>query len=197
MEARLTSRRLVSCALTILAVVSATTACGGGANTSAAKDPPLVKYANNFLSFSRPTAWKAYPFRWAGELHFQPMLYVSTQPVLDPCRTKGNTTTCTWPVRRLQRDGVLITWENRGFPGWSLESQPGSSLRVGGRSARRLATRPGPCAAIGGNLTVEVAIARPLAHNWTEATACLRGPDLTLNERRVDALLASTKFLAS
>ena len=193
MEARLTLR----CLLAIAAVVS-TSACGGGGDAAAAKSPPpLVKYSNSFLSFSHPSTWKPYPFQWAGALHFQPLLYVSTQPLQDPCRTKGKATVCTWPLQRLQPGGVLITWENRGFPGFSLQTQPGSALRVGGRSAKRAAMRPGPCAAIGGDLTIEVAVARPLADNWTEVTACLRGPGLAQNERRVDALLASTKFLAS
>jgi hypothetical protein len=196
MEARLTLRRLLSIAAVAAAVVS-TSACGGGGDAAAAKSPPpLVKYSNNFVSFSHPSTWKANPFRWAGSLHFRPLLYVSTQPLQDPCRTKGNATVCAWPVRRLQPGGVLITWENRGFPGFSLQTQRGSALRVGGRSAKRSATRPGPCAAIGGDLTIEVAVARPLADNWTEVTACLRGPGLAQNERRVDALLASTKFLA-
>jgi hypothetical protein len=134
MEARLTPRRLLSIAA-IAAIAAATSACGGGGTAQAAKDPPLAKYANGFFSFSYPAAWTASPFRWGGELHFQPMLYVSTQPVHDPCRTKGDATVCAWPVHRLQPDGVLITWENRGAPAWSLDSQPGSVLQVGGRSA--------------------------------------------------------------
>jgi hypothetical protein len=156
-----------------------------------------VKYTNDFLTFRRPSTWKAYPFRWGGALHVQPMLYVSTQPVQDPCRTSGSATVCTWPVRRLRPGGVLIAWENRGYPGWSLRTQPGESIRIGGRAAKRAAVRPGACAAIGGDLTIEVAIARPLTSNWTEATACVRGPHLAANERRLDALLASTRFLAS
>jgi hypothetical protein len=195
MEARLTPRRLLAIAA-IAGATAVATACGGGGTAQVAKDPPLAKYSNGFLSFSHPAAWQASPFRWTGELHFQPMLYVSTQPVHDPCRTKGDATVCAWPVHRLQPDGVLITWENRGAPAWSLDSQPGSVLQVGGRSAKRLATRPGDCSAIGGDLTIEVAIAQPQPDNWTEATACLRGPDLAENESRVDALLASTQFLS-
>jgi hypothetical protein len=196
MEARLTPRRILSIAA-IGAAVAVTSACGGGGDAqAAAKDPPLVTYSNSFLSFSHPAEWTAYPFRWSGALHFQPMLYVSTQPVQDPCRTEGDTTTCTWPVQHLEAGGVLITWENRGSPGWSLESQPGSAISVGGRSAKRLAVRPGACARIGGDLTVEVAIAQPMADNWTEATACVRGPDLAGSERAVDAMLASTKFIS-
>jgi hypothetical protein len=196
MEARLALRSLLSLAA-IAAAVASTSACGGGKDASSAQRAPLVRYANDYLTFRHPSTWKAYPFRWGGALHFQPMLYVSTQPVRNPCQTSGNATVCKWPVRHLQPDGVLIAWENRGFPGWSLRTQPGESVRIGGRAAKRAAVRPGACAAIGGELTIEVAIARPMASNWTEATACVRGPHLAANERQLDALLASTRFLAS
>ena len=46
------------------------------------------------------------------------------------------------------------------------------------------------------NETISVAIARPLAYNWTQVDACLRGPRLAPLERQVRALLGSTRFLA-
>ena len=200
MAARLTlpraGRRLLPL-FAIAATVASTSSCGGGQGAAAPKDPPLAKYANSFLVFRHPAAWKAYPFRWSGELHFQPMVYLSTQPVHDPCTTNGNATMCSWPVRRLQPDGVLIAWENRGFPGWELRTQPGTSMRIGGRPAKRVTTAGGACRAIGGDRTTEVVIASPQKDNWTEVTACVRGPHLAANEHRLNALLASTRFLAS
>jgi hypothetical protein len=196
MDARLIPRCLLAlCA--IAATVASTSACGGGQAGSAAEDPPLATYANGFLVFRHPAAWKAYPFRWSGELHFQPMVYLSTQPVHDPCTTTGNTTTCAWPVKRLEPGGVLIAWENRGFPGWRLRTQPGESIRIGGRPAKRVTTDGGECRVIGADRTTEIAIASPQQDNWTQVTACVRGPHLVANEHRLDALLASTRFLAS
>jgi hypothetical protein len=120
MAARLTLRRPFLLLGTV-ATIALTSACGGGQDApAAAKNAPLATYTNSFLTFSHPATWKAYPFRWGGALHFQPMLYVSTQPVQDPCRTSGDATVCKWPVRRLRPDGVLVAFENRGFPGWSL-----------------------------------------------------------------------------
>jgi len=58
----------------------------------------------------------------AGTLHFHPMVYVSTQPGRDPCRRSPMGTECGWPVGRLRPNGVLVVWENRGYPGWSLAS---------------------------------------------------------------------------
>lgn len=178
----------------VLAAVPLASGCGGGSDAPAAAAGAPATFTSSYLSFRHPAAWTTYPFKWAGELHFRPLLYVSTQPVRDPCRTKGKTVTCTWPVDRLRPGDVLITLENRGFPGWSLDDAPGRPLRVGGRPAKHSIERPGDCGAIGGEVTIGVAVASPLPDNYTELTACLSGPKLAANERRVSALLASLRF---
>src|SRR6185437_3225418 len=96
MRADLTQRRFFICLALLLALAGIASGCGGGLDAQAApkKDPSLQTYSNSFLSFGHPAAWKAYPFRWGGELHFRPMVYLSTQPVGDPCSTKQNTTSC-------------------------------------------------------------------------------------------------------
>ncbi len=125
------------------------------------------------------------------------MLYLSVQPTKNPCEITGSGTTCGWPVSKLRPGGVLVVWENRGYPGWSLASSPGRPTQVGGRNARKLVSRPGACSEIGADETVQVAIARPgMSGNWTAVTACLRGPNLVANEQALDALLASTRFKA-
>ena len=197
MKADLTPRRLFLWAAALLAIVAVTSGCGGGADAQAADkgDPPLARYSNSFLSFSHPASWKEYPFRWAGELHFRPLVYLSTQPVHDPCSTKGNTTSCGFPVGRLQPGGVLVTWNASSPPAMGVG--PGSQIKVDGRKARRLDTAGGICRSIGADRTVDVLIqTRPLPSTLTEFTACLRGPGLAQNVKRVDALLASTKFLS-
>ena len=60
MDARLTQRRLLLCALAILALASVASACGGGSDVQAApKEPPLAQYTGSGLSFSYPAAWTA------------------------------------------------------------------------------------------------------------------------------------------
>ena len=195
MDARLTPRRLLMGAAALVALVAVTSGCGGGTDAQAAAktDPKLVTYSNSLLSFSHPAAWKAYPFRWAGELHFRPMVYLSTQPVQDPCSTKGNTTSCGFPVKQLEPGGVLVTWNASTPPAMALG--PGSRIRVDGREARRVDTAGGMCRSIGADRTIDVLIAtRPLPSTPTQFTACLRGPGLAQEEKSVEALLASTKF---
>jgi hypothetical protein len=195
MEARLSQRRLLMGAAALVAFVAVTSGCGGGADAQAAAktDPKLVTFSDSLLSFSHPAAWRAHPFRWAGELHFRPLVYLSTQPLRDPCSNSGNTTSCGFPVAQLRPGGVLVTWNASDPP--ATELGPGSRIRVGGREARRVDTAGGVCRRIGAQRTIEVLIVtRPLPATPTEFTACLRGPGLPQEEKSVDALLASTKF---
>jgi hypothetical protein len=195
MPVHLTPRHLFACIAALVVLGAATSGCGGGVEAQAAgkPDPSTIRYSNSFLSFSHPAAWKAYPFRWAGELHFRPIVYLSTQAVHDPCSTKGNTTSCDLPVRELQPGGVLVTWNASNPPATTLG--PGERISVDGHPATRTESAGGICRSIGADRTVDVLIeTRPLPSTLTELTACLRGPGLARAENSVDALLASTKF---
>jgi hypothetical protein len=203
MEGHLPSWSAVICAAALLALVALASACGGGTGAPGAStpgastssfDPPLVRYSNSLLSFSHPAEWKAYPFQWAGELHFQPMVYLSTQAVHDPCSTMGNTTSCGFPVTELQPGGVLVTWNASNPP--TTGFGPGARITVGGHPATRTVTTGGMCSSIGADKTVDVLIqTHPFPSTPTEMTACLRGPGLAQEEKSVDALLASTKLV--
>ncbi|HZT94449.1 MAG TPA: hypothetical protein VE985_08235 [Gaiellaceae bacterium] len=194
MDACPTARRLLTSGAALLALVAITSGCGGGSDAQAApKDLPLVEYTSPSLSFAHPAAWKAYPFRWAGELHFRPLVYLSTQPVHDPCSTRGNTTSCGFPIRQLRPGGVLITWQASGPPAIALA--PGPRTRIDGHPARRVETAGGMCRGIGADRTIDVLIeVQPLPSTLIEFTACLRGPGLAQEEKSVAALLASTRL---
>jgi hypothetical protein len=196
MEARPTPRRLLVCAAAIVAFASMASACGGGGNAKAApKDPPLAKYSSSGLSFSYPVAWTAYPGKHA-ELHFDPLVYLSTQPVHDPCSTHGNETTCGLPVAHLQPGGVLVVWQVYGIPATGLG--PGTRIRVGGHPASLVDTQGGECRKIGADRTIDVAVETSAPPSpFTYLTACLREPGVAANVRSLDALLASTQFPAS
>jgi len=195
MEARLTLRRLLTGAAALVALVAVTSGCGGGTDAQSAKaDPRLVTYSNSLLSFDHPSAWKEYPFRWAGELHSRPMVYLSTQPLQDPCSTRGNATACGFPVKHLAPGGVLVTWNASNPPAMALGAGP--RIQVDGREARRVDTPGGMCRSIGADRTIDVLIpTRPLPSTPTEFTACLRGPGLVQEEKSVTELLDSTKFV--
>jgi hypothetical protein len=163
---------------------------------SADKKSSLTTFRNSYVTFSAPAAWGTHVFPARPSPHETPLVYVSSQTLHDPCRPVGAGTACGWPVDRLEPGGVLIVWENRSFPGWTLESAEGKPVTIGGRAGRRASIHPGECVAVGGDKTVEVAIERPVPSSWTAVTACLRGPDLAQATHRLDALLGSTRFLA-
>ena len=187
-------RPAAAAVLAAVAVVSA--GCGSAAPRTGGGGSAVSAFHNSFLAFSYPTAWKPFVFQITGTLHFHPMLYLSSQPAHQPCHEQGSATVCGWPVDRLRPGGALVVWENRGAPNWTLASVPGADVHIGGRRAKREVSRPGLCAAIGADETIEATIARATPGNWTDFTACLRGPGLAASERRIDALLASTRFLA-
>lgn len=196
MDAGLRPRRSLLCLAAIVANAALASACGGGSagTAKAASDPsqPVI-YRSGGITFRHPAAWTAYPFRGTGELHFRPLVYLSTQPVHNPCSTHGNTTSCGLPVRHLRPGGVLVAWQVNGIPALGLG--PGARIRVGGHPARRVVTRGGICKKIGADRTIEVVVeTSPTPSPLTYVTACLRGPNLAQNERRVDALLASTRL---
>jgi hypothetical protein len=198
MEARLTLRRLLVGTAVLVALAAITSGCGGGAGAQAATErgPKLVEYSDSVLSFRHPATWKAHPFSWNGELHFRPLVYLSTQPLRDPCAMQGNSVSCGFPVGRLRPGGVLLTWNNSGPPAIGLG--PGSRMRVGGHPATRVDTAHGICRSIGADRTIDVLIrTQPLPSPLMELTACLRGPGLAQAEQSVDALLASTQFHAN
>jgi hypothetical protein len=195
MDGRLRPRRILLCVAGIVATAALASACGGGSGTAkAAADPPeLVTYRGGGLTFRHPAAWTAYPFRWAGELHFRPLVYLSTQPVHNPCSTHGNTTSCGLPVRRLRPGGVLVVWQVNGIPAMRLGQ--GARIRVGGHAATRVVTSSGVCKKVGADRTIQVVVeTSPTPSPLTYFTACLRGPNLAQNERRVDDLLVSARI---
>ena len=187
--------RLAAAAL-LAALAAVPAACGSAEPPTSGGSSTEDEFHNTFLAFRYPTDWRPFVFEITGTLHFDPMLYLSSQPAHQPCQKHGAVTVCGWPVDRLRPGGVLVVWENRGAPNWSLASVPGADVTIGGRRAKRELSRPGECAAIGADETIEVAIVRPLPDNWTAFTACLRGPGLAASESRIQALLGSTRFLA-
>lgn len=195
MRADLTPRRFFVCAALLLTLAVVASGCGAAveAQATAKKAQPPVEYSNSALSFSHPAAWKEYSFHWSGGLHFQPMVYLSTQPVHDPCSTEGNTTSCGFPVGQLRPGGVLVTWNASNPPAMGLG--PGPRTKVDGRTTLRVDAKGGICRSIGADRTVDVLIqTRPFPSTLTEMTACLRGPGLAQEQKSLDALLGSTKF---
>lgn len=182
---------LLACVAGLAAAAALTSACGGSSKAQAAMKPPLASYSGSYVSFDYPSGWKALRFQRPLELHSMPIVYLSTQAIHSPCSSQGNATTCGWPLKHLRPGGVLAVWQlpySPPCPGCA-SAQAGTQVRVGGRSATRQVKAGGVCHTIGADRTIDV-----LVKGSVEFMACLRGPNLAQNERRVDALLRSTRF---
>jgi hypothetical protein len=173
--------------------------CGSGASSVALTDPSsgAMAYEDQDISFAHPSSWTATPYKDQSSFT-RTLVDLSNLPMHAPCTTNttvdGTQTACGWPVNRLSKDGVLIVWEADGFPGWSLQTTPGISMKIGGLAARRNVARPGDCAGIGATETITVSIQRAAADNYFRMRACLAGPDRASAEDQVGAMLQSVSF---
>ncbi|OGN81715.1 MAG: hypothetical protein A2X23_02475 [Chloroflexi bacterium GWC2_73_18] len=95
-------------------------------------------------------------------------------------------------MAELGEGGTLLLWWQDGFD-WTRNPEWGEHLAIGGRLAIRRIDLPGPCASIGGQATVTVAVAAPAGYSWL-FVACLRGPELERSQLALTEVLASIRF---
>jgi hypothetical protein len=156
-------------------------------------------YSGNNISFKYSPCWM--PSTYTEESSFSWLVVVlSDQSTHSPCRTvtnsTGSTTSCGWPIGKLQRSHAVVEWFGMGRPDWKLSDQRGRPLNVGGRPAREEILHHG-CPQIGGDEMVSVEIARPVANNFFQVTACLRSPNIAVQLGRLNAMLQSVKWTGS
>ncbi len=187
-------------ARTALRIAVALAALAGSAEpalAAGAPPGPTAPLSLNGISFRYPTAWRRSPSSWRWRSTFATVVtYLSTQPMQDPCARTGSTTACATPLTVLKPGGVLVTWTRSGMPGWRLARQPGRPTTLAGRPSRILIARPGACSYLHAGETVTAQIAVGAKGNSVQMQACLRGPSLPVNERRVLAMLQTVRVSA-
>jgi hypothetical protein len=116
---------------------------------------------------------------------------LSNEKTHSPCRvTATSNLTCGWPLRHLQRSGVLIEWTFGGQPGWELGNEKGTSLIVDGQPAREDVRHQG-CGTAGGDEKITVYVSRSELSNYLLMTACLQSPKNAIELQRLTAMLDS------
>jgi hypothetical protein len=136
---------------------------------------------DHLISLSVPSDWGT------GEAWTQPSSFTdlvdsfSNQSLSAPCMTQSDGFECGPPLSSLQRGALLVeVWQN-AFPGWTLDSQPGTATVVSGLPARvsDQTGAHGLCSQLGADRTRSEVIARPDAEgNYLEIDICSRGvPD--------------------
>jgi len=148
-----------------------------------------------FFSADQPSWWMQASFDTMAISHAFVPVYFSTEAISNPCSRIPATVNCPeYPVDRLEGNGVLVTWTQRGLGGEQVDWTQGASTTIGGLAAR-LVVGPGDaaCTAIGGEREM-VGLLRGAQTNWTEMRACYLGPDLEKTEAELHAMLASIQW---
>jgi hypothetical protein len=94
-------------------------------------------------------------------------------------------------VDTLPPGGVLVRWEDDGFPGFRL---PKPNTTIAGRPALETKTSGGWCASLGGTETITVTIPRDLPDNLYGMEACLSAPNLSQQEAQISAMLHTVQI---
>jgi hypothetical protein len=158
-------------------------------------------YDSEGVRFVHPSCWATAHFPEPPEAFSTPLVDLSNQAMHGPCTTIPSTpggSVCGRPVTSLAPGGILVLWTSDGHPGWSLDTEPGSSLTVGGRPAREVVTGPGEvCRPVGADRSITVVVSSTPSDDFYTMTACLKGPGLSRLVSEVRAMVASTTFTDS
>jgi hypothetical protein len=142
----------------------------------------LTTYRGHGITFAYPASWR-HRHRGFYSTMTSPIVDLGTQPMVDPCVHSGNSTSCWFPVRHLDRGGVVVMWSTGGG---LIDPAHGP---VPGVHVKTLLTG---CRSLGGGEEITASVVLRGGRVY-EAAACLRGPDVAAHEREVRAMLASAK----
>jgi hypothetical protein len=142
-----------------------------------------------------PPSWRATNYSDAVSNVSYSLVFLSDQPMHDPCRTSTDERFCGDVIDQLRDGGVLVEWFAWGFPGWRYLNVGPGAITVGGRPARILRLRVTACRGLGANAHEIVEVGAPMATEGFLFTACYRGGDSRIAQRQLSEILGSTRFL--
>lgn len=156
--------------------IAAAVAAGVAIAASSLRYDGFAHYNGGGVSFDFPAAWGyVQEGTTARALHYQPIVFMSTQQLRDPCAAGG----CAGPlVAPLRPGGVLVEW-----------ARPWRAPRVHWRPTTRIAGEPA-VVSIRRRGSIETVYAL-FPRRGISMTATLRGPGLRLHERAVRLMLQS------
>jgi hypothetical protein len=122
-------------------------------------------------------------------------LAVAVGPLQNPCTiTRSPSMTeidCTNPIARLSPGGVLVRWDDDGFPDSGQRPQPNTT--VAGHPAFETMSPADWCTSLGGTETITLTIPRDQPDNWYEMQACLRAPTAP-QQAQLSAMLRTVRL---
>ena len=180
---------------TALAVVAVSAALPFARTPAEPAHPvPTVGFSAMGLSFRYPATWRHASFSNDASNFSVHVVDLSTSRLHDPCLggpAEGALVCSGFPVDTLAPGGVLVRWDEDGFPDFHL---PKPNATIAGRPALQTKTSGGWCASLGGAETITVIIPRGTPDNWYQMDACLTAPHLPQQEAQISALLATVQL---
>jgi hypothetical protein len=153
-------------------------------------------YTRREISFVYPKTWQAMPEQFAATK--RTLVYLSTDPLHDPCQRTPSLITCHFPIDSIGPNGVFAYWLEGRWSVLAVRRAPGTPTRIGGRPARVAISSSGSavdgCRQLGGDEAVTALVARPVPHTFDVFVACLSGPDHQQAEKEIGVILESTRF---
>ena len=123
--------------------------------------------------------------------------FLSNQPMHQPCKTTrsgiSTTVSCGFPVKSLERGGVLVTFIAGGMPGWTIADDTGRQLVVDHHAARETVIRK-PNRSLDATAQYSIFIDRGVPSNYYEFDVYFRNPGVSEDQRLLRMMLNSMRI---
>lgn len=123
--------------------------------------------------------------------------FLSNQPMRQPCTTTrsgiSTTVSCGFPVKSLERGGVLVTFIAGGMPGWTIAGDTGRHLVVDHHAAREIVIRK-PNRSLDATAQYSIFIDRGVPDNYYQFDVYFRNPGVLEDQRLLRTMLNSMKI---
>jgi hypothetical protein len=147
-------------------------------------------FSGGGVAFRYPAAWHVQRESVRG-LHFQAVADLGTDTLHARCSESADGKTCGWPVEQLSPGGMVALVSVTQFrPSRGVVRWP---MKLGGHGASVTTSRPGGCAEIGGDLTIDAAV-EVTRGSSAQILICAKSPGLERSRRQAMRLLRSLKI---
>ncbi len=151
------------------------------------------------LTFSYPRGWYKTGANDVSNIT-NLVVAVSNQPLHDPCTQSSGSLTCGDALDALEAGAVEVEWYESNFPGptFDIDEHPGTTATIDGLQARvqeESGSALGCDPTVKADVSISAVIAPSLPSNsYYTFYACMRGPQLQLEEQTAMVMLNSAKF---
>jgi hypothetical protein len=143
-------------------------------------------FSGGGVSFRYPAAWHVQRESVRGP-HARPIAALGSGPVRASCTASAAGDTCGWPVDQLAPGDMVVlvsSMHTRGIVRWPM--------KLGRHRGSVLTARPGGCAAIGGDLTIDASVELGPSKQ-ARVLACAKSPGIEHSRQVAMRLLRSLR----